>query len=78
MILQLAKKKMVEHPRADVAMHLLDLRNHGNSPHSDNMNYELMVEDVAKYIEDKQLEKVMLIGHSMVQRALNLLFLFFS
>jgi len=44
--------------------HLLDLRNHGNSPHSENMNYDLLVKDVIKFIEDNNLLHVSILGHS--------------
>lgn len=43
----------------------LDLRNHGHSFHTDEMNYELMAQDVLQVITHLQLTKVILIGHSM-------------
>lgn len=46
-------------------VHLIDQRNHGRSFHSDEFDYELMVEDLNNYIQDHQLEKVHLLGHSM-------------
>lgn len=46
-------------------VHLLDLRNHGRSFHSDAFNYELMVQDVFEYCQAHNLEKVNIIGHSM-------------
>ncbi|MCF8715368.1 alpha/beta fold hydrolase [Joostella atrarenae] len=46
-------------------VHLLDLRNHGKSFHSDDFSYELMVEDVVKYTTSKNLSQVNIIGHSM-------------
>lgn len=46
-------------------IHLLDLRNHGKSFHSDNFSYELMVEDVYVYCKAHDLEKISLLGHSM-------------
>jgi pimeloyl-ACP methyl ester carboxylesterase len=46
-------------------VHLVDLRNHGNSFHTDSFSYELMVEDLVHYIHHHQLEKVTIIGHSM-------------
>ena len=46
-------------------VHLIDQRNHGRSFHSDDFDYELMVEDLYNYIEHHQLEKVNLLGHSM-------------
>ena len=46
-------------------VHLIDQRNHGRSFHSNDFNYELLVEDLLNYIDSHQLEKVNLIGHSM-------------
>ncbi|MGC3957351.1 MAG: alpha/beta fold hydrolase [Verrucomicrobiota bacterium] len=44
---------------------LLDLRNHGRSPHTDDFTYELMATDIAGFIQDHHLGPVSLIGHSM-------------
>ena len=49
----------------DFEVHLLDQRNHGRSFHSDEFNYEVLVEDLHKYITHYQLENIYLIGHSM-------------
>ncbi len=46
-------------------VHLIDQRNHGRSFHTDEFDYELMIEDLCNYIEHHQLEKVNLLGHSM-------------
>lgn len=46
-------------------VHLIDQRNHGRSFHSDEFNYELMVDDLYNYITHHNLEKVNLLGHSM-------------
>jgi esterase len=46
-------------------VHLIDQRNHGRSFHSDEFDYELMIDDLCDYIEHHQLEKVNLLGHSM-------------
>lgn len=46
-------------------VYLLDLRNHGKSPHDAAMDYVLMANDVVEFIEQHQLGKVNLIGHSM-------------
>ncbi|QQF90500.1 alpha/beta fold hydrolase [Histophilus somni] len=43
----------------------LDLRNHGQSFHSEEMNYQLMAEDVLQVIAHLNLTNVILIGHSM-------------
>jgi pimeloyl-ACP methyl ester carboxylesterase len=44
---------------------LVDLRNHGQSPHNSVFNYEVMAADVAALIQKLELPKVFLIGHSM-------------
>lgn len=44
---------------------LLDLRNHGQSPHSDEMSYPAMAEDLLEFIDEHHLEKPIVLGHSM-------------
>jgi esterase len=46
-------------------VHLLDLRNHGRSPHAAEFNYEVMAADVAEFVRDQNLDRVMVLGHSM-------------
>jgi pimeloyl-ACP methyl ester carboxylesterase len=46
-------------------IHLLDMRNHGKSFHSEEFNYEIMVEDVKTYIDFHNLQDITLLGHSM-------------
>jgi len=46
-------------------VHLIDQRNHGRSFHSDEFDYELLVEDLHNYIQYHNLQKVHLLGHSM-------------
>ncbi len=43
----------------------LDLRNHGQSPHSAEMSYETMVADVLGWLDAHGLAKVTLLGHSL-------------
>ena len=50
---------------AGFQVHALDLRNHGKSFHSDEFNYEVMVEDVKNYIQAHQLTNSIILGHSM-------------
>ena len=49
----------------DYAVTGLDLRNHGNSPHSDVMSYELMAADVIEFMDDNDVERCHVLGHSM-------------
>jgi pimeloyl-ACP methyl ester carboxylesterase len=44
---------------------LLDLRNHGRSFHTDEMNYAVMAEDVAATLEEMSIDECVLLGHSM-------------
>lgn len=46
-------------------VHMLDLRNHGRSFHSDEFTYEAMAQDIADYCEHHNLNKISLLGHSM-------------
>jgi esterase len=43
----------------------VDLRNHGLSPWTSEMNYQLMADDVSDLIEKLKLRQVTVIGHSM-------------
>lgn len=43
----------------------LDLRNHGRSPHSDEMSYPLMAADVLETLDAQGLNQVSVLGHSM-------------
>ena len=51
----------------------LDLRNHGASPHDDEMTYEAMVSDVISWLDAQGLPLVTLLGHSMGGKAAMLL-----
>jgi len=46
-------------------MVMVDLRNHGESPHSDEMSYAAMVADVAELIKEQINQPCHLLGHSM-------------
>lgn len=46
-------------------IHLLDLRNHGRSFHSDRMSIAEMVEDIVAYIASIGTKRVVLLGHSL-------------
>ncbi|EKR26149.1 alpha/beta hydrolase family protein [Leptospira interrogans serovar Bataviae str. L1111] len=48
---------------ADV--YLLDLRNHGDSPHSSEHSIASMVEDIEVWVTKQKLEKPVILGHSM-------------
>lgn len=46
-------------------VYTLDLRNHGQSPHAEEWNYQVMAEDVVEFFGEEQLHDVILLGHSM-------------
>ncbi|MFV7234455.1 alpha/beta fold hydrolase [Flavobacterium sp. ZB4R12] len=50
---------------SDFQVHILDLRNHGRSLHSEEFSYEIMVRDVFEYCRAHNLENINIIGHSM-------------
>lgn len=46
-------------------VHMLDLRNHGRSFHSNDFNYEVMAQDILEYCQAFTIQKIDIIGHSM-------------
>lgn len=46
-------------------VYILDLRNHGRSPHSSEFDYNLMLNDLKGFIQEQNLNNLILIGHSM-------------
>jgi esterase len=54
-------KKFAEH----FTVYFVDQRNHGHSPHSDEFNYDLLVEDFHELVSDLGLDNINIIGHSM-------------
>jgi esterase len=46
-------------------VYLIDQRNHGHSPHSDDFSYQDMSYDLYEFIENHQLEGAHILGHSM-------------
>lgn len=46
-------------------VHLLDQRNHGQSFHSYDFSYDVLVEDLKYYCEAHNLDDIILLGHSM-------------
>ena len=54
-------KKLGEHYK----VFTVDQRNHGQSPHDDDIDYDLMSEDLLDFIEEHNIEHPILLGHSM-------------
>ena len=48
---------------------LVDLRNHGLSPHDPRMDYSIMAEDVAEFFDQRGLDSASVVGHSMGGKA---------
>ena len=46
-------------------IYLIDLRNHGKSPHSNEHSYQAMQKDLVEFFEDHKINKAIILGHSM-------------
>lgn len=46
-------------------VYLVDQRNHGSSPHSDDFTYDAMAADLAGFMEEHNIEDPIVMGHSM-------------
>lgn len=55
----------IQYANLGFQVHMLDLRNHGRSFHSNEFNYQVMTNDVLEYCVEHNLENVAIIGHSM-------------
>ncbi len=49
----------------DYEIYLVDLRNHGRSPHSSNHTYESMRNDVLELMDSNRIRKAIIVGQSM-------------
>ncbi len=58
-------KKLAEH----FEVFIPDLRNHGDSFHSDTFSYEVMANDLLDFIHQHKIERPLIIGHSMGGKA---------
>lgn len=54
-------KELAEHFK----VYIVDLRNHGHSPHSPEHTYGVMVDDVIELMDDLGLKNANILGHSM-------------
>ncbi|KAI8097896.1 Alpha/Beta hydrolase protein [Gilbertella persicaria] len=50
-------------------VYTLDLRNHGDSPHSEEHTYEAMTSDLVNFVSQHNLKNPILLGHSMGGKA---------
>jgi len=58
---RLIAKKLAEHYH----VYVLDMRNHGQSPHAPEMDYPAMAEDLKHFMDEQKLSMASLLGHSM-------------
>jgi pimeloyl-ACP methyl ester carboxylesterase len=47
----------------------VDQRNHGSSPHSDEMNYDVLANDIRDFMQQQNLRSAAVLGHSMGGKA---------
>ena len=59
-------KQFAEH---NFCCYVVDLRNHGRSPHEDEFNYKVMSDDLEELMSDEKLSLANFIGHSMGGKA---------
>jgi pimeloyl-ACP methyl ester carboxylesterase len=56
---------IAKHLSSQYRVYTIDARNHGQSPHDEDMSYELMANDVIELANDLHLDQFILMGHSM-------------
>ncbi|HKL03198.1 MAG TPA: alpha/beta fold hydrolase [Cryomorphaceae bacterium] len=49
----------------DFKVYLVDQRNHGKSPHSDDFNYDLLADDLKEFVDSHNIAQPIVLGHSM-------------
>jgi len=54
-------KKLSEH----YLVYVIDQRDHGKSPHTDEFNYKVLAEDLKEFLDQEMISKAKFIGHSM-------------
>ena len=50
---------------AQFKVYMIDQRNHGRSPNSEEHNYEVLKNDLAEFFDQHKIEKAIVMGHSM-------------
>ena len=58
-------QKVAKSLQKDFPIFLPDLRNHGNSGHSDSMSFEEMAQDIIDFADSLSLKNIILAGHSL-------------
>ena len=54
-----------KHLSGNYRVYTVDLRNHGQSPHSELMTYSVMGDDLREFFDGKEISKAHLVGHSL-------------
>jgi len=49
----------------DFTLYMIDQRNHGDSPKSEDWDYEVMAQDLKEFMDDQGIAPAFLMGHSM-------------
>lgn len=50
---------------SSLKVYLVDARNHGQSPHSETFDYDVMAEDLHLFLKENNIENPIIMGHSM-------------
>lgn len=50
-------------------VYMVDQRNHGLSPHTDELNYKALAEDIEQFIDEHNIKNPIVLGHSMGGKA---------
>ena len=66
---QTIAKRLAELPGSPFKTYIIDQRNHGKSPHSDEFSYDLLASDIFDFYEQHNIGKAHIIGHSMGGKA---------
>ncbi|KAG8934078.1 hypothetical protein FRC01_005239 [Tulasnella sp. 417] len=57
------------HQTLNTPIYTLDLRNHGQSPHNEVMDYTSMAHDIIEFCKERSLKNINLLGHSLGGKA---------
>ena len=58
-------RQMAKRFADDFHVYVLDIRNHGLSPHDSEMDYPVMAEDLISFMDEYDIATTNLLGHSM-------------
>lgn len=56
---------IARHLSEEYLVYLVDQRNHGRSPHTEDFDYSLLAEDLKNFMEGEGMSQATIIGHSM-------------